>query len=40
MNGIGFIWFLANLILALSAIRFVELTWPDSMAGRALGVIH
>lgn len=39
MTGIGFVWFLANLILAAALIRTVEYTWPDSVFGRALGVI-
>lgn len=39
MTGIGFIWFLANLILAASLIRVIEYKWPDSVPGRALGVI-
>lgn len=40
MNTIDFLRFLAFLLIAGAMIRFVELRWPDSSVGRALGVIY
>jgi hypothetical protein len=40
MNTIDFLHFLAYLIIAGALIRTIEMHWPDSWVGRALGVIY
>jgi hypothetical protein len=40
MTTIDFLHFLAFLVIAGGMIRFIEYRWPDSWAGRALGVIY
>lgn len=40
MTAIAFIEFLAMLLIAGAMIRFVEMRWPESVAGRTLGVIY
>jgi hypothetical protein len=40
VTTIDFLHFLAYLIIAGAMIRFVEMRWPESWAGRALGVIY
>jgi hypothetical protein len=37
---VGFLWFLANLLIAGALIRFVELTWKGTPLSNALGVIY
>lgn len=39
MTGVAFVWFFMYLILAFGLITVVEANWPDSMVGRAFGVI-
>lgn len=40
MNVINFLHFTAMLLIAGAFIRVIELRWPDSAVGRALGVIY
>lgn len=40
MVVVGFLWFLANLLIAGALIRFIELTWRGSAVSQALGVIY
>lgn len=40
MNAIGMIHFIAQLIIAGAFLRFVELKWPDTWIGHALGVVY
>jgi hypothetical protein len=40
VNVIDFAHFVAQLLLAGAFIRFIQLRWPDSTVGRALGVIY
>ena len=40
MNTVTFVHFLAFLLIAGAMIRYIELRWPDTWLGRALGVIY
>jgi hypothetical protein len=40
VTAVGFVWFLANLLLAGALLRTIELKWPDSWLGRSLGVVY
>jgi len=40
VETVNFVHFLAFLLIAGAMIRFIELRWPDSAVGSALGVIY
>lgn len=40
MSAIGFIYISANVILLMALFAVIESNWPDSWAGRAIGVLH
>lgn len=40
MIAVSFAWFFLMLTLAMGLVTFVQSTWPDSVVGRAFGVIY
>lgn len=39
MVFVGFLWSLANVVLALIVLTLISYAWPDSTIGKTLGTI-